>query len=246
MVSKIISTDLFIEKARKIHGEEFDYSKTIYKGSHSKIIVICKIHGEFEVLATNHLSGCRFCGYDKPKYNKSSLTEFIQKANKVHNNKYSYTKSEYNLDKDYVIISCIKHGDFYQNARSHLNGCGCPKCKLSKGESKILEWLDEHKVEYKHQQRFTTCKDKRPLPFDFYLPDHNICIEFDGIQHFESRSFGSDKSDTTQLKDFNNTIKRDNIKTSWCINNNIELLRIPYYKEPMIDEILTHKLILVR
>jgi very-short-patch-repair endonuclease len=91
-------------------------------------------------------------------------------------------------------------------------------------------------INYIRQQKFKDCRYKNPLSFDFYLPDHNICIEFDGKQHYiPNERFGG-------LDEFKNTKIRDDIKNKWCSNNNIELIRIKYNQVNKIKYILQEKL----
>lgn len=113
-----------------------------------------------------------------------------------------------------------------------LCGKGCPKCKESNGEKTVRLWLENHKVHYISQKWFNNCKDIKPLPYDFYLPEYNMCIEYDGIQHFEPIDFfGGHES-------FELTKKHDKIKNDYCKNNGIKLLRIPYFKN--IEEELSN------
>lgn len=106
-----------------------------------------------------------------------------------------------------------------------LRGAGCPKCNISKGEMAIVKFLDSIGVLYEQQKRFDDCRDKYTLPFDFYLPDYNVCIEYNGIQHYEPVDiFGGEDA-------FKGTIKRDKIKEDYCRQNNILLFQIPYYKD---------------
>lgn len=105
-----------------------------------------------------------------------------------------------------------------------LSGKGCPRCKESHGEKQIRQWLNGHNVLYEKQYKFDDCYDIKPLPFDFYLPKYNLCIEYDGEQHFRPVDFfGGEKHFKLQQK-------HDNIKNEYCKNNGILLLRIPYYK----------------
>lgn len=107
----------------------------------------------------------------------------------------------------------------------HTTSCG--KCCISKGENKIKNILTELKISFEQQKRFTNCRDKNPLPFDFYLPDYNCCIEYDGEQHFNiSRNNKSTFFTEEKILDIQ---RKDNIKTQYCQNNNIKLIRIPYY-----------------
>jgi hypothetical protein len=151
---------------------------------------------------------------------------------------------EYPLDNEYINsksimkIICHTHGEFTQEANSHIMGSGCPKCKASKGEIKIRKWLDDNGYSYKEQKRFTDCRHKLPLPFDFYLPTYNTCIEFDGEHHFKPYSFTNNRDDDYKYKNFLNILLRDKIKNDYCLNKNITLIRIPYTKLSAIDSIL--------
>jgi very-short-patch-repair endonuclease len=100
-------------------------------------------------------------------------------------------------------------------------------------------WLDEMNLNYNRQHSFDTCRYVNKLSFDFYLPDHNICIEFDGKQHFKSIDwFGGDK-------EFIKNKERDKVKDDWCVNNNVGLLRIKYNQVNKIKYILQEKLQIV-
>ena len=128
-MSKQITTESFIEQAKRIHNNKYDYSLTNYQGSHSKIKIICPEHGEFEILATNHIhktypQGCPYCS--GKKYNQIS---FIKKCETIHKNKYDYSKMLFSNVKDEIIIICPTHGEFKQKARKHIEGQGCPHCK---------------------------------------------------------------------------------------------------------------------
>ncbi len=124
-------TELFIEKAIKLHGDKYDYSKVEYNNAKSKVIIICKEHGEFLQCPTDHLSlnGCKKCGIETySNKRKSNTYEFIKKAIEVHCDKYDYSKVEYIKSKEKVIIICIDHGEFLQTPTGHLSGKGCIKC----------------------------------------------------------------------------------------------------------------------
>lgn len=119
-------TELFITKAKSIHGDKYDYSNTIYVNQRTLLMIICKEHGEFSQLPQTHLIGygCKYCS---GKY-KHSTADFIKSAKKIHNNKYDYSKVEYTNSKSKVCIICYKHGEFWQTPNDHLDGCGCPIC----------------------------------------------------------------------------------------------------------------------
>ena len=122
----------FLEKSKEAHGDTYDYSKVIMNGIDRKVIIICKIHGEFPQTPFSHYSdksGCPDCGIIKrADSNRDTLDEFIGKANEVHENKYDYSKVIYTDSQETVIIICELHGEFIQAPNSHLQGCGCKKC----------------------------------------------------------------------------------------------------------------------
>lgn len=139
---KKLTTEQFIEKAIAIYGNRFDYSKVIYLGNKIKVIIICSIHGEFQQTPSDHLAGysCPGCKADKiGSLRKFTQQEYIDKANKVHNNKYGYNNFIYKGSTEKGIFTCHDHGDFEQEANSHLQGVGCPKCgNINKGIDKLL------------------------------------------------------------------------------------------------------------
>ncbi len=130
-----LSTEQFISKAQSIHGERYDYSKSNYVGNNFKLIIICKQHGEFLQLSSNHICGrgCPLCYKDKIIADRvDAIANFIRSANLVHNNKYNYDKvlSSYTNATNKVIIICPEHGEFLQTPGSHVQNHGCPACGL--------------------------------------------------------------------------------------------------------------------
>ena len=160
-----MNTEQFIEKAKKVHGDKYDYSKTIYINPKEKVCIICKEHGEFWQKPYNHLNGqgCSKCRYEilSNKYKKST-EQFIEEAKKVHGNKYDYSKADYNLCQDKVVIICPIHGEFEQRPLAHIQGQGCPKCSRNHKlclqdfveEAKKIhgDKYDYSKVEYKNNK----------------------------------------------------------------------------------------------
>lgn len=125
-MSKKSTKEEFIEKARKIHGNKYDYSKVDYLNGKTKVIIICPEHGEFLQVPEKHLTGqgCPYCCNTL----KGTKESFIEKARKVHGNKYDYSKVEYKNNKKKVCIICPEHGEFWQDPHNHLKGKGCPEC----------------------------------------------------------------------------------------------------------------------
>jgi len=158
--------------------------------------------------------------------------DFIEKCNKKHNNEYDYSLVEYKNLKNKINIVCKKHGIFSQIANNHLNhGHKCPSCRTSKGENMLQNFFELHNIEYKKQYSFNGCKNKRLLKFDFYLPKHNVCVEYDGQQHFiERKTFGG-------VNRLNYSKKLDSIKNNFCVENDIKLIRVKYDNNTPLKEI---------
>ena len=223
-----LTTEEFIKKAKIIHGDKYDYSNSTYINAKSKIKIICPEHGVFEQQANSHInqkSGCSKCSL-KYSYNND---EFIEKAKEIHGDKYNYNKINYINNYTKIEIECPIHGVFNQIPTNHLSGKGCEICSIPKNEVVIKNLLDKNNIKYYHQYTFEDCKNVKLLPFDFYLPELNICIEYNGKQHYEPiEFFGGDEG-------FNKQQKRDKLKVKFCNENNIKLLIIAY-NENTIDK----------
>lgn len=220
--SKKMTTSEFINKAKYTHNDKYDYSLSDYKNNSIKVKIICPVHGIFEQSPNNHISkkhGCPLCSNNK----KLTTNIFIDRCKKIHNNKYDYSLSKYVNAHSKIKIICPVHGVFEQTPNSHYQNIGCSKCKRSKGEEQIETILLKNKIKYITQKRFKNCTDKKQLPFDFYLTDYNLCIEYDGKQHFNllNNFWGGEKT-------LNMIKKHDKIKDKYCEENNIYLLRIKY------------------
>ena len=230
---KLMTTEQFIIYSNIKHKNKYDYSLSNYINGRSKIKIICPKHREFEQLANVHLQGygCSKCS----KVGKLNNLDFIEKAIELHGNKYNYFKVDYTNMHTKIIIICSKHGEFLQTPANHLKQAGCPICKNSKGETIISEILNKKNINYETQKIFTDCRNKGLLKFDFYLPNYNACIEFDGKLHFEPWS-----KKQKSLKKFESAKLCDQIKNEYCKNNNILLIRIKYtekLKERLFEEL---------
>ena len=234
-----LTTEQWIQKARLVHGDKYDYSKVEYTKSSEKVCIICPEHGEFYQIATEHLKGkgCSKCGHIITGIKKlSSTQEFIEKARKVHGDKYNYSSTIYTGVHNKLQIICPEHGSFEQEANSHLHGIGCPKCSCSKGENIVKQILNVNNINYVDQYRVDIDKDINCSGYtyiDFYLPDLNIAIEYNGIQHYVPiEYFGG------QLR-FEQQKRRDSFVREYCTNSNIKLVEIPYELKDYKD-ILTY------
>lgn len=209
-----------INQAKKTHGNKYDYSLVDYIANDKKIKIICKEHGVFEQLTYAHIKTGQGCPRCFGLYKTSE--QFISDSKIIHGNKYDYYLVDYKHSKRKVKIKCQTHGMFEQTPNMHLKGQGCPICRESSGEREIRTYLIKHSVKYIQQYKFINCRNVQELPFDFYLPELNICIEYDGIQHYKPISaFGGEKG-------FLATKINDEIKTKYCDKNNIKLLRIGF------------------
>ena len=153
----------FIKKAKKKHKNKYEYTKVIYSKQKDKIIIICKIHGEFEQTPESHLfgKGCKKCGIDiRKKKQTMSLDEFIKRANIKHNDKYDYSKTIYIKSCEKIIIICNGHGEFKQTPNGHLRGQGCKKCATEKTAKQCSMTLEQFilKSNLKHNNKYDYSK----------------------------------------------------------------------------------------
>jgi very-short-patch-repair endonuclease len=210
----VYNNDEFIERAKEKHRDRYDYSKVDYKYAKERVIIICKNHGEFEQESYSHLngSGCPKCA------NKYSPTnnEYIEKAREKHCDTYDYSRVDYKCCKERVIIICKTHGEFNQNAGSHLNGSGCPAC-INKTEGKLYVSMKSIYPSIVRDFRQDWCRKILCLPFDFCIQEHKIIIELDGLQHFKQVSNWSSPD-----KQFEN----DKFKEECANNNGYSVIRL--------------------
>lgn len=171
-----------------------------------------------------NVNGCPNCGKRRTDW----TTEEIQKrVQELHPNIKMF--GEYNCTADYLTFYCEKcENSWTAKVNNILNGKGCPHCSKSIGEKKIEQYLKNINIVYETQKTFKDCKDKDYLKFDFYIPSSNVCIEYDGIQHFKPTKFSNHTTDKQAQESFELCKKHDMIKTEYCNKNNIKLLRISY------------------
>lgn len=233
-------TEIFVEKAREVHGDKYDYSETNYERKDKKIKIIChelddegNEHGVFYQTPNNHLTGygCSKCA----GIFKVSFDVFVKRSNKKHNFKYIYPQQEIKNIQTKVCIICPKHGEFYQTPDAHMQGQGCPKCNQSKLEKEISNFLIENNIQYIYQATHKNegLKWLETLSLDFFLPEYNIAIECQGIEHFIPINFFGGEE---RFKYVQNCDKRKNIL---CKNNNTNLL---YYTTINIIKSLPEKI----
>ena len=160
----------FIADAKKVFGDYYDYSLVDYVNNNTKVKIICPVHGVFEQIPRSHISGrgCQKCARSVVGETlKHTTAEFVEMANKVHNNKYDYSKTKYIRMQDKVCIICKEHGEFWQTPNVHLKGSGCPQCAINsrveiisstterfikQAKKRIGDKYDYSKVKYKNYQ----------------------------------------------------------------------------------------------
>jgi hypothetical protein len=183
--------ETFLEDANTVHKGTYDYSLSVYRGADTKLIIICSKHGPFWQSPYTHIKGhgCRKCADDlMSDLRRDTVEEFIEKAQKIHENKYDYSKVEYGINNSQkVTIICKKHGKFRQRPAEHLQGKDCRKCS-SAGFSKVCcEWLNkvskERNINIVHagnkgEVRIKT--DTGVISFDGFCAEKNTVFEFHG------------------------------------------------------------------
>jgi hypothetical protein len=143
-MGKRLTTEEFITKAKSVHGDRYDYSKSVYINAQTKVTIVCPTHGDFDQTPSNHVYGgygCKKCSGERlgVKFSRT-LEDFINDARSVHGDKYDYSESIYVNRKTKLTIKCPKHGGFPQRPGDHLRGDGCPTCS---GRSNKL-WKEKY------------------------------------------------------------------------------------------------------
>ena len=232
-MGRTLTTQEFIEKAKKVHGDRYDYSKVEYKGASEKVCIICKEHGEFWQTPNDHLDkhGCPKCKAIKiGNLKRNNLDDLKTKISK----NVSILSDEYINNKTKILCKCKKCGYEWKIRPDLLiRGTECPKCNQSKGEKIIDDCLSQLSIKFKSQFEIpinVKINKSGIAKIDFYLPDHNLFIEYNGKQHYVPLEyFGG------QLR-FEKQKERDEYVRNYCKENNINLLEIRY------DETIKEKL----
>lgn len=218
--------DSFINDAREIHGNKYDYSKFEYTGIHSSSVIICPIHGEFLQAPNDHLhgQGCPRCKGKKIWDSRGRLTvnDVKEQFKNVYGDLYDYSLFvEYVNNRTKIPVICKKHGVFYVSPNNHLRGRGCPHCAQSKLEKDVFDWLTENKIDFIAQHRYDESNGKNTL--DFYLTKYSIAIECQGRQHFKPVDFAG-RGDKWAEEEFEKGLQRDIYKNQLCKDKGIKLL----------------------
>lgn len=247
-----LTLEQFIEKSKAVHGDMYTY--TTYVKNSVKVAISCPAHGVFMQRPADHMNGdgCPNCKFDRlAALKRGTLSSFIERANAVHDSAYDYNESVYVNAITKLTVNCRQHGPFLVTPDKHLGGIGCVKCSngISRGERKIQQWLDTNGITYEREKRFPGLCGSTPnsrLRFDFFLPDYDVLIEFDGEHHFTPvRTKGRLSAEQAVIKHLR-TVENDSKKTAYAQQHGYQLLRIRYIQDIHIllsDILKCHQLI---
>lgn len=210
-----------------------------YIDLHMDIEFICTKHGCQSMMLDNFIRGhkCRDCSYEERAKNLRHDIEHVKKCiENINGNKLLNPEDYKDTFTRNLNIQCSCGNIFttsFSNYSKHgVDTCYSCSCKESVGEERIRKYLELNKIEFVQEKRFDDCRDNKTLPFDFYLPQYNLIIEFDGRHHFEEKGRGNHEI----------TAKHDEIKNKYCEDNDIDLLRIPYWDGNNIEDIISKQL----
>lgn len=238
--------------------KERDYTllSTVFISCANDVDFICNKHPDRGVqhVTYGHMlegKGCYWCGREKVEQARKDMVSIQQKIDICNDNGLEYMGCNYKDNLLNIEFICRKHREIgiqtmrYQNMKRGI--CGCRYCSKekgiikSKGELEVIDTLQYYNIDFIEQKIYLECKDINYLPFDFYLPFYDILIEFDGEQHyFPVRFHGMDEQDAEN--NFLYVQKHDKIKTIFCIENGIPLIRIPYTERGNIKIYLKEQL----
>lgn len=205
------------EYIQECNDKGYDLPIEDYKGALTKINHKCKYGHIYPQKPSDHLKGygCSICYGNKKKTPEEYLQECKDKG-------LDLPIEDYKNGSTKINHKCSKGHVYPQNPRNHLQGQGCPTCSESHGEKYIRNYLDINNIKYVPQKTFHDLKDKTYLSYDFYLPDYNILIEYQGIQHYEEcKHFGGEER-------FKSQQHHDNLKRSYAKDNGYKLLELYY------------------
>lgn len=183
MTRQKLTAEEFIKKARNVHGDKFIYDKVNYIDSKTKICIVCPKHGEFWQRPNDHLcgNGCPMCKTEKNKINRlDTLDTFIEKARKIHGDKYIYTEAVYKNTTTPLTIICRKHGAFQQMPNSHLQGHGCPKCGIDKSNLVMTndQYIEKARKVHGDEYDYSFVEYKTPLtPIKIICKKHGVFLQ---------------------------------------------------------------------
>ncbi len=236
---QLLTHNQFVKKLESVKPEIKVVGR--YIDSTTPILMYCMIHNKFFYESPNtylYKKKKACCPFENVQ--KKSNEQFKKELKKV-----TYENiiplEEYKGYNTKIKFKCLDHDyEWISTPNKVLSSKKCPMCSISKNEIYIIELLKSLHINYIHQKRFEDCRDQKVLPFDFYLPDYNLCIEYDGEGHYLESFYERSTANTQEL--LLKTQKHDQIKTNYCNQNNIELLRIPYWEQENLENMIKNKI----
>ena len=199
---------------------------TEYKKANSKITVLCSSGHDWETTWAKIQSG-RTCPYCSKKmiHRKDVIKEFECENYKI----LTEITPNIRFSNARLLVRCPQGHTYETTYNVWKSGCRCPHHNRSLGEERVSEVLSKMKLEYIAQYTFEECRDINRLPFDFYIPQYNLCIEYDGRGHYEPIDWAN-RGEEWAKEQLAWVQKHDEIKSVFCLENDIRLLRIPYWE----------------
>ena len=243
---RIMSDDSFKEKVVK----KYPYIRTTspYNGAHNKMGFEClRCKNQWKMIPSDLFHSKIGC----PKCSMKDLSERMTKNLDQFKNEVMSSNKNIDILEDYkgshtpILVRCKIHGVEWRADPDSLRygHHGCPKCSKNRTENNLCDLLESWGYNVVRQKRFPNCKDKHTLPFDAYLPEYNICIEYDGEQHYMKEKFKWRDKDCSSGSHFETTQLHDFIKTKYCLENKIPLIRIPYWEADDMESFLFDEMV---
>lgn len=199
-----------------------------YINANTKILHKCLIDGNEWFARPHQMLGGSDCPICDQRNRTKTHEQYVQEV--AVSNPNIEILGKYVNNKTEIECRCKIDGYIWTpRADSILFDTGCPMCNLSHGEKEISNYLTLHHIDFIPQYTFDDCRNTFCLPFDFYLPSYNICIEYDGEQHFRPIDFWGGEDGFRKRK------TNDGIKNNFCSLSNIKLLRIRYDKDVTVE-----------
>lgn len=221
------------------HGYELLTTINEYTDIKMNAHFICPKHGEQTMMLENIIHGhkCKACSYEERGDDLKHDTKYVEDCvNSINGNKLLNPEDYKDMVTRNLNIRCSCGSIFTTSFSNYMNHnvttCYSCSCAESSGEEIIRKFLTSYKIDFVQEKRFEDCRDSKPLPFDFYIPENNLIIEFDGEQHFRN----------VCNWDYETTKRHDEMKNQYCKDKGIDILRIPYWEINNIENIIAKKL----
>ncbi len=235
------ATDEFRQEVYELEGNEYTVLGEYIDASTKVKIRHNKCGHVYYVLPRAFLEQGNRCPNCNPK-KKKTHKEFCNEVYDLVGDEYTVIDKYRNAMDKIRIKHNVCKSVWRTSPNNFLSGTRCPYCYRSKGEDRIANILSMNNIEYQGEYIFEDCIHIEPLRFDFYLSQYNMCVEYDGEQHFKPCGFG-EKDASKVIEKFNMVQKRDEIKNQYCKDNNIKLIRIPYYEFDNIENIINEQIL---